>query len=281
MYQENEHCPLIYHLTKGVVEESKIKRAVDKLKEEPDHIGVLLWLDMYLDSHYVMKDLNMYFEALKGLDRFNSVVDHLVNSFWQGYAELEVAYYLKQLFGEIELETPLDNGKTADMTYFDEEPYHVEVIAPKRYYKVEKALNISAEKGIAVEVPDSTDRACRKIVAELDHFDGLSDDVNTLLIIDLKHTDFKETEIEDCLLGVSKLVIMKNSQTGDFVGTKVERENWTGFDYDQRLEKLGAVICFNKEKNIYGKPVFDKKIFQINMSDEEIKSLFNLFPSFL
>lgn len=169
--KEDEYSPLIYHLKKSVVEESKIRDALDKLREEPEHIGVLLWLDHYLDSHYVMKDLDKYFSELKELDKFETVVEHIKTSFWQGYAELEVAYYLKQLFGEIELETQLSNGKSVDVSFVNEEEYYVEVIAPKRYYKTEKALERSAEKGIAVELPDSTDRACEKIIAELEHFE--------------------------------------------------------------------------------------------------------------
>ena len=275
--KENEYSPLIYHLKKSIIDESKINNAIEKLKEEPDHIGVLLWLDMYLDSYYVMKDLDTYIKDLKVLDGFKSIIEHLINSFWQGYAELEIAYYLKKIFGEIELEPKLPNGKFVDVAYVTKEKYYVEVIAPRRYYKTERAIEKSGKEGIVVELPDSTDRACEKIIAELTHFEDIIDEVKSLLIIDLKHTDFTEIEIEDCLLGVSKLVIMKNAETGRYVGTRVEREKWTGFDYDDRLSKLGAVICFNKEKNLYGTPVFDKKVFQINFDDDEIKPLLTLF----
>jgi hypothetical protein len=109
--EKDEHSPLVYHLKRAVVEESKIKNALEKLEEEPNHMDVLLWLDTYLDSHYVMKDLNMYIDDLMSLDKFNSVIEHLVNSFWQGYAELEVAYYLRQLFGGNRIRTKTSQWK--------------------------------------------------------------------------------------------------------------------------------------------------------------------------
>jgi len=277
IFQDNEYSPLVYHLKKSVIDEGKVKNAVKKYKEDPNDNSPVIWLGMYLDSYYVIKDLEEYLSKLKGLDGFNSIIEHLIYSFWQGYTELEVAYYLKKLFGKIYLEPKLPNGKKVDVAYDDGDVFYVEVIAPKRHYKTERALNMSLETGKAVELPDTTDRACEKIVAELEHFSDILEDIKSVLVIDLKNTDFAEVEIEDCLLGVSKLVIMKDKVTGQYVGSRVDREKWTGFDVDPRLAKLGAIICFNKEKNVYGNSFFEKKIFQISLSDKEIKSLLQLF----
>jgi len=280
LFKRDEKSPFIYYLEKSLVDEDRVKKLLEDLKDNPGHIGILILLDLNLNKYYIMKHLNSNLAYIKSHEKLDRFIEHLLDSssFWQGYTEIEISAYLKKLFGCIELEPLLPNGKSVDVKYSNNgQDYYIEITVPKAWYKYEKEIKKSAEKGIAVELEDSTDRACEKILDEVAHFDGVLDDVKSIIIINLNETEFDEIEIEDCLLGISKLVFMKNSKTGEFIGTRVDREKWTAFDIDERLQKIGLIISYKRDFALNGNVVFNKKMFIVSFSEKDYVPLEKLF----
>ncbi|MHC4890785.1 MAG: hypothetical protein ACYTEO_15125, partial [Planctomycetota bacterium] len=244
------------------------------------HIGVLMVLDNILRPYFVLKHLDTCLQDLHDKKGVNAYVSHLLdlNSFWQGYCEIEVASYLKKTFGEIELEPKLPNGKVADVKFsLNSEDVFVEVTVPKSSYKFTKAMEKSAETGKPVELPIPTERASEKILDELQHFVDELDEVKSIIILNLNQTEIEDIDIEESLLGVSKLVVSLNRETHE-TKTRVVRENWTAFSRDNELAKLGAVICYKTEFALNGNVIFNKKIFVLSFGKQKSDELLKIFP---
>lgn len=271
---------LIVYLEKTCIDdktEKKIKKYVSEFNKDSNHIGVMFYLDYYLRPIFVLKHLNECLGSIITEDRLGVSVSHLIDSksFWQGYSEIEVAAYIKKKFGKITLEPALKNGKSVDIMYnFNKEDYFVEVTAPKAHHKFVSEMEKSAQTGKVVKLADSTQRTLDKLLTEVEHFKGVSDETKSIIILNVNGTEFDEQDIEDCLLGVSSLAILKNAQTGQFMGTKVVRNPWIAFEVDDDLKKIGIVMTYKRDFAFpKGEVVFTKKIFVIALKKEDAKPL--------
>jgi hypothetical protein len=193
------------------------------------------------------------------------------------YSSLLVAAQIKRLFGNIELEPKLPNGKSVDVKFqINSGDIFAEVIAPKESYKYIKKMNESAETGKVVTLEIPTERASEKIITELEHFSKILEEVNLLLIINLNDTEIEDIDIEDSILGLSKLVVKTDRETKE-VTTDVARDNWKAFMRDNDLRKIGAVICYKRDFAINGNKIYEKRIFVMNFDEAKFKPLTNLF----
>lgn len=271
---------LIAYIEKTYIDEktnAHIIGLLDALKKEPNHIGALFLLEYYLRPYFTLKHLDKCLGSIAQEDRLGVSLSHLLDSksFWQGYSEIEVAAYLKKKFGQITLEPCLKNGKSVDMKYYyNKEDYFVEVTAPKSHHKFIAKMEESAQTGQVVTVEDSTSRASEKVLTEVEHFKDILDETKSVIILNVNGSDFDEAEVEDCLLGVSSLAILKNAQTGQFIGTKVTRNPWTAFEADEDLKKIGIVMTYKRDFAVpSGAVAFTKKIFVIALKEEDAKPL--------
>lgn len=276
----DEKAPVVFLLKKTVVEDKgKLEKLFEAYKENPEHVGIIVAIDYYLRPYYILKHLDSNLATIKSENKLGVYITHLLDSksFWQGYSEIEVAAYLKKLFGNVELEPNLPNGKSVDAKYsLNGQDYFVEVTVPKPWYRYQQKMEESAETGGVVKLEDSTDRACDKILNEVEHFKDL-DSIKSIIVLNLNQAEFDEVEIEDCLMGVSKLVVLKEQATGKFVGTKVTREPWTAFDMDNRLQNIGLVLCYRREFALNGAVIFTKRLFVISFAEADYKPLEKLF----
>jgi len=53
--RDNDGSPILYYLSKSLADGSRIDALVEKLKENPNQIGVLVCLDAILRSHYILE----------------------------------------------------------------------------------------------------------------------------------------------------------------------------------------------------------------------------------
>lgn len=276
--EKDQHSPIIYYLTKSMPDESKVQEILKVLKDDPKHIGALVALDHLLRPHYVLKHLDMCLSIIQDESKLDASLGHLLNSnsFWQGYSEIEVAAYLKSVFGKIELEPSLDD-KNADIKFpLNSKDVFVEVTVPKRYYKYVKVMQESAEEHKVVQLEAPVERASDKILEELKHFADVLDKVLSIIIINLNDTEIEDIDIEDALMGVSKLVVLTNRSTGK-IETRGVRENWTAFSKDDKLRKVGAIICYKRDFALNGDVVFEKRVFALSFDRQECEHLLNLF----
>lgn len=278
--EKNQHLSIIYYLTKSIPDNTKVKKMLYVLKDDPNHIGALVILDYILRPHYILKHLDRCLATIQDESRLNALLEHLLNanSFWQGYCEIEVAAHLKKMFGKIELEPSLNGEKKADVKFsLNCKDVFVEVTAPKRHYKYIKAMQESAEEHKVVQLEAPVERASDKILDELNHFADKLDKVNSVIIINLNDTEIEDIDIEDALMGTSKLVVLKNISTGK-IETRVVRENWTAFVKDNKLAKVGAIICYKRDFAINGNVAFEKRVFALSFDKQDCEYLVNLFP---
>lgn len=277
--EKNQHLPIIYYLTKSMPDNSKVKKMLDVLKSDPNHIGALVILDYLLKPYHILKHLDRCLAIIQNEDKLNTSLEHLLNanSFWQGYCEIEVAAYLKKMFGKIELE-PILNEKKADIKFFlNSKEVFVEVTAPKRSYKYIKAMQESADEHKVVQLEAPVERASDKILEELRHFADKLDKINSVIFMNLNDTEIEDIDIQDALMGISKLVILKNMSTGK-IETRVARENWTAFAKDNRLAKVGAIVCYKRDFAINGNIAFEKRVFALSFDEQKCEHLLNVFP---
>ena len=278
--EKDQHSPIIYYLTKSMPDESKVREILKVLKEDSKHIGALVVLDHLLKPHYILKHLDKCLSIIQDESKLDASLEHLLNSnsFWQGYSEIEVAAYLKSVFGKIELEPSLDDKKNADIKFpLNSKDVFVEVTVPKRYYKYVKAMQESAEEHKVVQLEAPVERASDKILEELKHFADVLDKVLSIIIINLNDTEIEDIDIEDALMGVSKLVVLTNRFTGK-IETRVARENWTAFSKDDKLRKVGAIMCYKRDFALNGDVVFEKRVFALSFDKQECEHLLKLFP---
>ena len=135
LVKKNPHEHFIYYLSKSSPKVSKVQEMLDALKEKPNDGVALLVLGLLIETYCIMKHLDGFLETIKDEPKLGKYISHLTepNSFWQGYSEIEVASNLKQIFGDIELEPKLANGKSVDVKFqLGSEDVFVEVTAPKR-----------------------------------------------------------------------------------------------------------------------------------------------------
>lgn len=271
---------LIAYLEKTFIDEKtnqKLQGLLEALKKEPNDIGALFILDYYLRPYFTLRHLDNCLGPIAKEPHLGVSLSHLLESksYWQGYSEIEVASYLKKKFGKIILEPTLKNGKSVDMTYnYNKQDYFVEVTAPKSHYKYLAKMEESAQNRKAVKLDDSTPRASEKILTEVEHFKGILDETKSIIILNVNGSEFDETEVEDCLLGISSLAILKNTKTGQFMGTKVVRAPWTAFEADADLKKIGIVMTYKRDFAVPNGAVnFTKKIFVIALKEEDAKPL--------
>jgi len=276
---KDPRSPIIYYLSRSLPDESKVKELVAVLEENPKHVGALLILDHILRPYYIFKHLDSCLSVIKGQGKLDAFLTHLLdkNSFWQGYCEIEVASNLKKVFGTVELEPKLPNGKLVDIKFpLGSKEVFVEVTTPKKNYKFVKAMEESAETGRAVKLDAPVERASDKILTELEHFSEVLDEVQSIIIVNLNETEIEDIDIEDSLLGISKLVVLTNRLTGE-VQTRVGREDWTAFSRDSKLAKIGAIICYGREFALNGDIVYNKRIFAMSFEKEKYQPLIKLF----
>lgn len=275
--QKDPKSPLIYYLIKSQPKKSKVEELVEVLNKDPKHIGALIALDHILRPLYILSHLDNCLVNIakeKGLDAF---LNHLLNSesFWQGYCEVEVASNIKKVLGSVQLEPGLPSGKTADIKFVvDSKDVFVEVTAPKWSYKYVKKMEESAGKVVELEAP--VERASEKILTEFEHFASVLNTVKSVVVVNLNQCEIEDIDIEDSLMGVSKLVILKNASTRE-IQTKVARGDWTVFSRDSRLAKLGAIVCYRREFALSGSPIYDKRVFALSFDKTEYEPLLELF----
>lgn len=279
MADNDPHSPLIYYLSKSNPDVSKVENLVNRLKQEPKHIGVIFSLYHILRPYHTIKYLDSCLGIIKDEEKLGKCISHLIDkeSFWQGYCEIEVAANLKKLFGEIELEPKLPNGKSADIKFpLGSDEIFVEVTAPKRSYTFTKRMEESADTGQVVQLEAPVERASEKIVAELEHFSKILEKVNSIIIINLNETEIEDIDIEDAILGVSSLLVRTNRITRE-VTMKVKRDKWNAFYRDADLSKIGAVICYKRDFALNGKIAYEKKMFIMNFKEDKYQPLDDLF----
>ena len=268
-----------YFLSKSNPDVSKVEELVNVLKKEPKHIGAVYVLDHILRPYYLIKYLDSCLETIKDQEKLLKYITHLTEkgSFWQGYCEIEVAANIKKLFGEIELEPKLPNGKSADIKFpLGSDDIFVEVTAPKRSYKYIKRMNESADTGQVVQLEAPVERASEKVISELNHFARIFDKVHSIIIINLNGTEIEDIDIEDAILGVSSLLVQTNRVTRE-VTMKVKRGEWNAFYRDAELSKIGAVICYKRDFALDGKISYEKKMFIMSFKEDKYKPINNLF----
>lgn len=278
---EDKYSPIIYYLTKSMPDKQKVQEILKVLEENPNHIGALVALDYLLRPYYILKHLDKCLSIIQDENNLNSFLEHLLNpdSFWQGYSEIEVAAYLKNTFGKIELEPSLGDKKKADIKFsLNSNDVFVEVTTPKRHYKHVKAMQESAKKHKFVQLEAPVERASDKILEELKHFADVLDKVLSVIVINLNNTEIEDIDIEDALMGVSKLVVLTNRSTGK-IETRVLRENWTAFSKDDKLSKVGAIICYRRDFALNGDVVFEKRIFALSFDEQKCEQLLTLFQN--
>jgi hypothetical protein len=237
-------------------------------------------LDYYLRPYHTIKHLDRCVGVIASEKKLEVALFHLIDpeSYWQGYSEIEVAAYVKKQFGNISLEPLLPRSKSVDMKYvFNDQNYFVEVTAPKSYYKFQEKMEESAKTGKAVTLEDATSRASEKILAEVEHFKGILDDFKSIIIMNVNGSEFDGSEIEDSLLSVSKLVVLKDPKTDKFLGTKVTRDPWTSFQADEDLKKIGLIVTYKRDFALNGTVEISKKLFVISFSEDDFKPLEKLF----
>jgi hypothetical protein len=277
--EKDHRSPIVYYLSKSMPDESKVKKTLAVLEKNPKHIGALFILDHTLRPYYVLKHLDNCLSIIKEERKLDTFLDHLLdkNSFWQGYCEIEVASNLKSVFGKIELEPNLPDGKSADIKFpLDSKQIFVEVTAPKRSYKFIKAMEESAQTGKAIALQAPVERVSEKILRELEHFVSMLDQVQSVIIINLNETEIEDIDIEDSLMGVSKLVVSIDRSTHK-TETKVAREDWTAFSRDSRLAKIGAIICYSRDFALNGNIIYNKRIFVLSFTEQKYEPLLKLF----
>lgn len=280
--EDDPNSLFVHYLSKSNPDVSEVEKLVNVLKKEPKHIGAIFALDHILRPYYLIKYLDSCLEPIKDQEKLRTYITHLIekDSFWQGYCEIEVAANIKKLFGEIELEPKLPNGKSVDIKFpLGSDEIFVEVNAPKRSYKHIKRMNESAETGQVVQLEAPVERASERIIEELNHFSKILDKVNSVVIINLNETEIEDIDIEDAILGVSSLLVQTNRVTRE-VTTKVKRGEWNAFFRDPELSKIGAVICYKRDFALNGKISYEKKMFIMSFEEDKYKPLNNLFQEF-
>jgi len=278
--KKDAHSPIIYYLTKSIPDESKVQETVKVLQDDPNHIGALVTLDYHLRPHYILNHLDWCLSIIRNENKLDTLLEHLLNpnSFWQGYSEIEVAAYLKVLSGEIELEPKLDDKKSADIKFqLNSESIFAEVTVPKSHYKFIRIMQKSAKEHKVVELKAPIERASDKILDELKHFANVLDKVLSVIIVNLNDTEIEDIDIEEALMGVSKLEVLTNRTTGK-TETRVIREKWTAFDLDEKLKKIGAIICYKRNFTLNGDVKFEKRVFGLSFDVPLCENILKLFP---
>lgn len=265
--------PLIYHLLKSHQFKEKVEDALETLQHNPRDLNSVYVLEFLGEHQFCLKDLDEYLGTLEGVEGLNTMVERLVTSFHQGYTEIESSFLFMKLFGNIILEPKLPNGKSADLSYEHDGQVFVEIIAPEMGYHTERTFERA--KGKVTLLPSTMERAEGKILAELEHFKGLEGSIKSLLVINLSHTDFSETDIEDSLMGEE--VILFKSRDGDYEVRSIKKADWTAFDSDNRLDKLGAIISYRKQRRIDGSYQFKHTLFVIDMVESDYEPITKLF----
>ena len=275
---KNPHGHFVHYLSKSNPNPSKITELLNVIKRSQDGAAIFC-LGMLIEPYCIMNYLDKFLESIKDEEKLGKYISHLTepNSFWQGYSEIEVAANIKNVFGKIELEPKLPNGKSVDVKFqLDYKDIFVEITAPKTSKKYLEEMEKSAETGQVVELPIPIERASEKIVDEIKHFSQILGDVHSVIIINLNDTDIEDCDIDDAMLGESSLLVQTNKQTGE-VKTSVIRKKWSAFNRDPDLEKIGAVICYKRGFNIKGEIKYEKKMFVMSFDNEKYEPLTKLF----
>lgn len=278
--KKDQHSQIIYYLTKSMPNETKVQETLKVLQNDPKHVGALVALDYHLRPHYILRHLDRCLSVIQNENKLDALLEHLLkpNSFWQGYSEIEVAAYLKVFSGVIELEPRLDDKKSADIKFpLCSKNVFAEVTVPKSYYKFVKIMQKSAEEHKVVELEAPVERASDKILDELKHFANVLDKVLSIIIVNLNDTEIEDIDIEDALMGVSKFVVLTNRTTGK-IETRVIREKWTAFNKDEKLRKIGAIICYKRDFTLNGDVKFEKRVFGLSFNIQLYENLLKLFP---
>ena len=279
LLKNDPYSLFIYNLSKSNPKISKLQEMIGVLKKDPTHVGAMVILYEMIKPFCMMKYLDSFLEAIKDEDKLSKYIAHLTekNSFLQGYSEIEVAANLKKIFGAIELEPKLANGKSVDVKFLlGSGEIFVEVTAPKKSQKYMEKMEESADTGNVVELEAPVERASEKIIGEIKHFSKVLEDVNSLIIINLNDTDIDDCDIEDSILGVSSLLVQTNRETREF-SSKVIRGDWNAFSRDHDLGKIGAVICYKRDFALNGEIVYTKKLFVMSFEEAKYQPLTKLF----
>jgi hypothetical protein len=278
--KEDLHSPIIYYLVRSQPDLSKVQDMLNVLSKEPKHVGALIILDHLVRPYHTLKHLDNCLASIQNESKLTASLEHLLHSdsFWQGYSEIEVASSFKGIFGKVELEPSLGSGKNADVRFtMNSHDVFVEVTVPKMHYKFVKLMEESAEKHEAIQLEAPVERASDKILEELEHFADVLPQVRSIIIINLNQTEIEDIDIDDSLMGVSKLVVVTDRSTGK-VETRVARGDWTAFSKDAKLAKVGAIVCYKRDFAINGTVFYEKKIFALSFDKPEWEPLLKLFP---
>jgi len=276
---EGQKHPLIFYLSKGRPDHSKIESLQKQLKEIKDKASIMLIVYELQHHHFVLTHLEQCLSALKEESRIQRILNHLKNEehFWRGYSEAEVAALLKKKFGEIEIEPQLPNGKSTDIKFKIRNNWiFAEVTTPEKGQKFSEIMEKTVAAKEATMLPGSVDRARTKISKEYDHFRNIMDGVPAVIFMNTNQCEYDELDIEDALMGTPKFVITTNKETGEVGGSWI-RDSWTVFDEDKKVELLGGIITYQRNFTIAGKVVFDARIFAISFSRDDIEPLLALF----
>jgi hypothetical protein len=277
--KDDPNSLFVHYLSKSNPDVSKVEKLVNVLKKEPKHVGAIFALDHILRPFHIMKYLDSCLESIKDQEKLGKFVAHLTekDSFWQGYCEIEVAANIKKLFGKIELEPKLPNEKSVDIKFpLGSDEIFAEITAPKRSYKFIERMRESVDTGQVVQLEAPAERASEKIIAELNHFAKILEEVHSIIIINLNETEIEDIDIEDAILGVSSLLVQTNRVTREVI-TKVKREEWNAFYRNADLSKIGAVICYKRDFALNGKISYEKKMFIMSFKEDKYQPLSKLF----
>jgi hypothetical protein len=280
--KEKSKHPFIYYLSKGRPNYSKIEslqKQLKEIKDKPDEASIMLIIYELQYHYFVLSHLEQCLKDLKGESRIRRILNHLKNEedFWRGYSEAEIAALLKKKFGEIELEPQLPNRKYTDVKFkINDKWIFAEVTTPEKGQRFSEIMKKAIAAKEAVKLPSSVDRVRTKISEEYDHFRNIIDGVPVILFINTNQCEYDELDIEDALMGNPNFVILTNKKTGE-VREYWERDSWTVFDEDKKVELLGGIVSYQRNFTIAGKVVFDVKIFAISFSKDDIEPFLSLF----
>lgn len=260
--KKNKNMPVIQYLCESLYNKYEVHKLYNKLLNEPNNYKIILSLNWILESFNIMKHLDNILFDVKNENKLKTSINLLLTSFYDGYSEIEIASFFKKIFGEIELQPKIPNNKYADISYFlNSEKFFVEIKTPIWGQKYEDILSKmsgeykSKKIPIAFKAPDFFNRIYSIILEAIKKFENCLDKINSIIIIDITNSDFKEMDIQ----------IYLNDSIDSL------------YEHDERLKKIGSIICYKRDYQYNGKVIYKKQFFSNPYINNKYKILQNIF----
>jgi len=272
-----EQHPLLRYLLKGEPDWNKINGVKNQGKGADVHIKV----DGLQNHHNHLVNLEKCLSALRDEPRISKFLKHLKNpnSFWQGYAEVECTALFKRKFGKVAIEPHLSTCKNVDYNFsLEKKLIFVEVAAPKMGQKFEdvflKHVRNTKKTVAFFDLPDSRDRVKDAILHQFLHFTNSG--VPGLIIYDVSKCEFDGKDVSERLKGTSFLVVYTRKDTGESA-SQVKRDPDSVLINDPEIENLGGIICYKRDFDLEGRPVYTVNIIGIVFPIETMREVGQAF----